>query len=85
MDSLGHAVKVVAQPGAGQVRDGDAHTLHARVGGADVVERGVDDQRDALLRDQRSIARGLSPAQEESGRDLREGHHASLRGNTHGF
>lgn len=49
MDTLGHSVEVVSEAGAGQVRDRNPHTLHPLVGGAGVVERGVNDQGDAFL------------------------------------
>lgn len=49
MDTISHSVEVVSEAGAGQVRDGNPHTLHPLVGGAGVVERGVYDQGDAFL------------------------------------
>lgn len=82
MDALGYAVEVVPEASAGQVGHRNSYTLHPRVGGAGVADRGIDDQGDAFLRHQRRVEGAVGPAEEQGGGDLRDRHEADLSGNT---
>lgn len=80
MDPFGHSLKVGSEVGGGQVGDGDAHALHARVRWTGMAERGVDDQCNSFLGHQCSIEGSFCPAEEEGGCNLGDDHDHDLSG-----